>query len=362
MSIARRPMGTCCKCGYGIEIGESYTHSRHESGKRMHSKCRVRTDESTERIISAPATPPATTPHKWDAKEPEPLDLSGGFDEIGDRSAPMLELHKTLGRLLSVPDSPAPAPVTAPVPAPKPRGKLRIGNEWYARLEALLNAGASRVLLVGPPGTGKSTTAADGHKFRITCHEDMGPESLVGTFIQKNGETIWVDGPAVRAMRLGSRLILDEIDHTSPECMSILYALLDDKPAIMLPTGEYIEAQDGYSVIATTNGNPSDLPEPILDRIEAVILADRPHNKAVDRVREIAAGRPELVAVLQNHYRNESASQWTWRGVPSLRRVLAFARFTGAGIPDNIAAEAVWGDAGREVLSVLATADKDGTR
>src|SRR5690242_11375222 len=92
-----------------------------------------------------------------------------------------------------------------------------------------------RVLLYGPPGTGKSSWA--GTAFveveRVTLHAQMPPEDLIGSIalVANNGgtNTVWQDGPAVRAMRRGAALVLDEIDQHSPELRCALHAILDDK-------------------------------------------------------------------------------------------------------------------------------------
>src|SRR5688500_12922412 len=79
-----------------------------------------------------------------------------------------------------------------------------------------------RLLLYGPPGTGKSSWAgsAFAHVERVTLHAQMPPEDLIGSMAlvaRKGGtETVWQDGPAVRAMRRGSALVIDEIDQHSP--------------------------------------------------------------------------------------------------------------------------------------------------
>lgn len=134
---------------------------------------------------------------------------------------------------------------------------------------AAMPARIHRLLLYGPPGTGKSSWAgtAFDRVERVTLHAQMPPEDLIGSMAlvaRKGGtNTVWQDGPAVRAMRSGSALVLDEIDQHSPELRCALHAILDDRSiaGITLPTGERVEPTDGFCVVATTNAEPTTLPE-----------------------------------------------------------------------------------------------------
>jgi hypothetical protein len=134
-----------------------------------------------------------------------------------------------------------------------------------------------RILLYGPPRTGKSSAgpALFPNKWeRCTVHKQLPTEDLLGGYALVDGTTKWMDGPAIRALRNGKTLILDEIDQISPECRCILHALLDDPAGITLASGERVDAKEGYCVIATTNALPSSLAAPILDRFDLILLAN----------------------------------------------------------------------------------------
>ena len=45
----------------------------------------------------------------------------------------------------------------------------------------------------------------------VAGHEDMTSADLVGRFLLKGGETVWVDGPLTRAVREGAIFYLDEV-------------------------------------------------------------------------------------------------------------------------------------------------------
>jgi hypothetical protein len=241
--------------------------------------------------------------------------------------------------------------------------KLKHSAQWYDILPHLFEAGLTRILLVGPPGTGKSKTASDGFNLRVTCHPDAGQEEMAGTFIQKNGETVFVDGAATTACRIGSRLILDEIDHCSPETKSLLYGFLDDEPGIRLPTGEFVLANSGYQVVCTSNANPAEIEEAVFDRIEAVLIADTPHPKALksttvklQTVDSIKASKVQ--SVIKNYYNNSIRHDtWEFHGKPTLRRMRNFSTLLAYGMPEDIAAKVVFGQGSSEVLSCMTTAN-----
>lgn len=144
------------------------------------------------------------------------------------------------------------------------------------RQNGVIPSNIHRVLLYGPPRTGKSTTAAKIFEpsERITLHRQQPVDDLLGGYCLVNGTTVWADGPAVRALKNGHALVIDEIDQMSGECRFILHALLDDPPAITLANGERITGKKGYVVIATTNAQPSTLPAPVLDRFDLIIYCN----------------------------------------------------------------------------------------
>src|SRR5207244_1607050 len=107
---------------------------------------------------------------------------------------------------------------------------------------------------------------------------------LRGHFIPKGQEFIWMDGPALTAFRLGSRLVLNEIDKASGDALTFCHALLDDPgiARITLPTGETVIPHEDFHVIATMNGEPEDLPDALRDRFAVRIHIDKLHPEAVE--------------------------------------------------------------------------------
>jgi nitric oxide reductase NorQ protein len=73
------------------------------------------------------------------------------------------------------------------------------------------------ILLKGPTGCGK-TRFMEHMAWRlqrpfitVSCHDDLTASDLVGRFLVRGGETLWVDGPLARAVRCGGICYLDEI-------------------------------------------------------------------------------------------------------------------------------------------------------
>ena len=71
------------------------------------------------------------------------------------------------------------------------------------------------VLLKGPTGCGKTRfVEAMAHELgrsliTVGGHEDLTSADLVGRFLLKGGETVWVDGPLTRAVRQGDRYVIN---------------------------------------------------------------------------------------------------------------------------------------------------------
>ena len=81
------------------------------------------------------------------------------------------------------------------------------------------------VLLKGPTGCGKTRfvehmahTLMSGRAedipeniVTVACHEDLTGSDLVGRYLIKGDDTVWVDGPLTQAVRTGAICYLDEV-------------------------------------------------------------------------------------------------------------------------------------------------------
>lgn len=336
MAFPARFAGKCTNCGNEIRVGQYITWSRRERGKAYHADC------------SAPDVKPAAPTTEADEMKAAAADAVAA--EMAEIKAQLAAL--AAGKALL----PTPTAKALPEKASKSK-KLADDAPWYEQLEAICEAFKDdyvRVLLIGPPGTGKSTTAmvANSIDYRVTMTEGMGVEDLIGMYQLIKGETIWVNGPWVNAIANDKPILCDEVDHHPTEIGSVMYGLLDDKPEIMLPTGERIQsAKKGYKVIATTNSNVTSLPEAILDRFEAILPAITPHPAALAEMPD------DERAAVSNYFKNLAVTPWNWSGKPTLRRMKAFRKLTPVLGRKNAAA-AAFGTAAAEILSTLATSGR----
>lgn len=128
---------------------------------------------------------------------------------------------------------------------------------------ALFEAAAGRnlpLLLKGPTGCGKTRFVAHmaarlGRKlYTVACHDDLTAADLVGRYLLKGGETVWVDGPLTRAVREGAICYLDEVVEARKDVTVVLHPLTDDRRILPIDrTGEELEAAPGFMLVASYN-------------------------------------------------------------------------------------------------------------
>ena len=116
------------------------------------------------------------------------------------------------------------------------------------------------VLLKGPTGCGK-TRFMEHMAWRlkrplitVSCHDDLTASDLVGRYLVKAGETIWIDGPLAAAVRNGAICYLDEIVEARKDTMVVIHPLADDRRALPIEKlGELIEAKDEFCLAISYN-------------------------------------------------------------------------------------------------------------
>jgi len=159
-----------------------------------------------------------------------------------------------------------------------------VRDEVAARLLVALGAGPT--LLVGPPGTGKTSeafaaAASLGRKAYI-AHSDPGALSdrYIGGYKPLGGVWSWVDGVVLRAMREGALLIVDDLHLMGPDGQAALYQCCDFGPGstFSLDDGSSVTPAPGYAVVGTMNGDPSRLDEAVRSRFRNIIPVLEPSS------------------------------------------------------------------------------------
>jgi len=167
--------------------------------------------------------------------------------------------------------------------------------ECWQDFHDVLASGLKRVILFGPPGTGKTygglnigDVTAGSH--RLICSEEMTTADVTGHFKPSaDGSWKWQDGAAIKAWNgdgiKGGRLVADEIDKASGDVSSTLLAMLDSDGSASFEhpeTGRIIRPREGFSCVMTTNiEDVRELPTALKDRFPVAIRINTPHPDAL---------------------------------------------------------------------------------
>ncbi len=116
------------------------------------------------------------------------------------------------------------------------------------------------VLLKGPTGCGK-TRFMEYMAWRlgrplitVACHDDLTSSDLVGRYLIKGNETVWVDGPLTQAVRMGAICYLDEIVEARKDTTVIIHPLADDRRILPIEKlGEVLIAPGEFSLVISYN-------------------------------------------------------------------------------------------------------------
>ena len=223
--------------------------------------------------------------------------------------------------------------------------------ELLGRLREAPPAYRANLLLIGPPGTGKTYLAgvlaeADGLPFySVTTHGRTLPSDLLyAPWLQSDGSAVLQFRPGLRAWGVGDApgvLVVNEVDEASDDALLALGALLDDPKSarITLPDGETVSPAEGFRCIATSNASIRSLPERLLDRFPIRVLIDTPAPEILKVL------RPDTCAAVTGLYASLGWTLDKTGGAPlfSVREARAYDALRDAlGDPD--AARLVWGE------------------
>ena len=116
------------------------------------------------------------------------------------------------------------------------------------------------VMLKGPTGCGK-TRFVEYMAYRlkrplitVACHEDLFASDLIGRYLLKDNETVWVDGPLTRAVRMGAICYLDEVVEARKDTTVVIHPLTDNRRALSIDKkGEVIDAHPDFLMVISYN-------------------------------------------------------------------------------------------------------------
>ncbi len=227
---------------------------------------------------------------------------------------------------------------------------LPVGTETRV-FRAAFQQGLS-VMLKGPTGCGKTRfVEAMAHDLgrpliTVACHDDLTTADLVGRFLLRGGETVWVDGPLTRAVREGAICYLDEIVEARQDTTVVLHPLADYRRQLpMERLGVTLDATSGFCLVVSYNpGYQSvlkDMKDSTRQRMVAIELDFPPpdvevkilvHEAAIDE--ELATQLVRLAGAIR---RLETSGL---REVASTRVLVAAAQLVTAGLDLRDAARA----------------------
>lgn len=236
----------------------------------------------------------------------------------------------------------------------EPPMDFTVNNASWETIDLALQH-VERVLLIGRPGTGKTSTAIA--KLREMGYATYTMSLTEGDFSQSIFGRDKLDGKggmyfesskavdAIRAAEKGSRaaLVLNEINRASLEVLSALYPICDVGPGteVLLPNKEILKLGPNFRIVATMNGHLDELPEGLRGRFPVCF-------NVVEASPVVLRGLPPELAKLATNPTpaDKGAGVRTWHAFHALSQKLS----------EEKAAQILWGDGYKSVLDSIKVA------
>jgi nitric oxide reductase NorQ protein len=122
------------------------------------------------------------------------------------------------------------------------------------------------VNLKGPTGCGKTRfleymcwKLGRDHAIKIplitvACHEDLTAGDLIGRYLLRGDDTVWVDGPLTAAVKAGAICYLDEVVEARKDTMVLIHPLADHRRMLPLEKkGSFIRAHPRFLLVVSYN-------------------------------------------------------------------------------------------------------------
>jgi MoxR-like ATPase len=197
--------------------------------------------------------------------------------------------------------------------------------------------------------------------YRVNITRQTDEDDLLGGFRLINGNTVWMDGPVVSAMKSGGVLLLDEIDLGSANLMC-LQPVLEGKGVFLKKIGQWVTPADGFTVFATANtkGKGSDdgrfvgtgiMNEAMLDRFP--ITLEQPYaTKATEKKILVKAGCDDVDFA-------DHLTKWAEIIRKSFYEGAVDEIISTRRLVDIVNANAIFGDKSKAIAMCLARFDDD---
>jgi len=116
------------------------------------------------------------------------------------------------------------------------------------------------LLLKGPTGCGKTrfmeyiAWKLNRPLITVSCHDDLTTGDLVGRYLIKGGETMWIDGPLTISVKTGAICYLDEIVEARKDTTVVIHPLADDRRILPVEKkGEILKASPEFMLCISYN-------------------------------------------------------------------------------------------------------------
>ncbi|MDW7771719.1 MAG: CbbQ/NirQ/NorQ/GpvN family protein [Desulfobulbaceae bacterium] len=116
------------------------------------------------------------------------------------------------------------------------------------------------LLLKGPTGCGKTrfmqylAWKLKRPLITVSCHDDLSTSDLVGRYLIRAGEAVWMDGPLTMAVRAGAICYLDEIVEARKDTTVVIHPLADDRRELPIEKkGELVVAPPEFMLAVSYN-------------------------------------------------------------------------------------------------------------
>ncbi|KBZ59103.1 hypothetical protein K875_04658 [Mycobacterium [tuberculosis] TKK-01-0051] len=208
------------------------------------------------------------------------------------------------------------------------------------------------LVLKGPTGCGKTRfVEAMAHDLgrpliTVACHDDLTTADLVGRYLLRGDETVWVDGPLTRAVREGAICYLDEVVEARQDTTVVLHPLADHRRQLPIERlGVTLDAAPGFGLVVSYNPGYQSVLKDLKDSTRQRMVAIEFDFPAADIEEDIVAHEAgvngataaELVRFGQAIRRLETGGL---REVASTRVLIAAGRLVAEGLSMREAARA----------------------